>query len=162
MSALSQPLIRLSILASAALALSGPVAAGPAPDGKSPYFGRWTINEEHPVFTARGRPFKTFDVAQCGRDFCGVSVGDDGKCGAVLFRFLGRHAVGTDELHGHTKWGGAQKDIAIYTWDDNEVPGGHVIDLYIGDGYDFGERSGNMPKFHGSYRRVAGARCVAR
>jgi hypothetical protein len=162
MKALSQPFTRLSILAAAALALSGPVQAGPAPKGVSPYYGRWTVDENRPVFTARGRLYKTFDVAPCGRDFCGVSVDDGGKCGAVLFRFLGKHADATEELHGHGKWGDAQKDIVIYDATDPEAQQNRRLELYLGDGHDFGERSGNMPKFHSTYKRMGGARCTAR
>jgi hypothetical protein len=117
------------------------------------------VEEDRPVFTARGRLDKTIDVASCGRDFCGVSVDDGGKCGAMLFRFLGRHADGADMLRGHGKWGDAQKNIEIYaSIDGNDRNFG----LSLGDGHDFGERSGSMPKFHASYRRLGNARCSAR
>ena len=162
MTVLSQPLTRLSILTLAALALSGPVQGAPAPGKASPYYGRWTVDEERPVFTARGRLYKTIDVSPCGRDFCGVSVDDGGKCGAVLFRFLAKHADGSEELHGHGKWGDAQKNIVIYDATDPEAQNNRRIELYLGDGHDFGERSGNMPKFHSTYRRLGGARCVAK
>jgi hypothetical protein len=78
MTVLSQSLMRLSIapLGAATLALAVPAAAGPA---SSLYYGRWTVSEDKPVFTARGRLYKTIDVARCGRDFCGVSVDDGGK-----------------------------------------------------------------------------------
>jgi hypothetical protein len=154
--------VRLSMLALAALgslALTRPARAGEAPAGVSPYFGRWTVEEDRPVFTARGRLYKTIDVATCGRDFCGVSVDDGGKCGAMLFRFLGRHADDADMLRGHGKWGDAQKNIEIYAnIDGNDRNFG----LSLGDGHDFGERSGSMPKFHASYRRLGNARCSAR
>ena len=68
-----------------------------------------------------------------------MSVGDDGKCGAVLFRFLGGHAR-EDELHGHGKWGEQRKNVAIYRY-EGETAGSNSFDLYVGDGYDFGERS---------------------
>jgi hypothetical protein len=161
MKALSQALIRLSILAPAMLVVGGPVEAA-APGGPSPYFGRWTVDEARPVFTARGRAYKTIDVAPCGHDFCGVSVDDSGKCGAVLFRFLSKHADGSEELHGHGKWGDAQKNIVIYDATDPEAQSDRRLELYLGDGYDFGERSGNMPKFHARYRRVSGSRCGGR
>ncbi|MES2442758.1 MAG: hypothetical protein V4574_07995 [Pseudomonadota bacterium] len=163
MTALSQSLIRLSILVPfgvAAMALSAPAQA--APEATSPYYGRWTVSEDRPVFTARGRLYKTIDVAPCGRDFCGVSVADDGKCGSVLFRFLGRRANGDGELRGHGKWGADKKTVVIYNASDPEVANGQSIELYLGDGHDFGERSGNMPKFHANYRRLGGARCTTR
>ena len=132
--------------------------------GTSPYYGRWTVNEDKPVWTAKGRMYRTIDIAPCGRDFCGVSVGDKGQCGPVLFRFLAKHADGESELHGHAKWGAATKNVQISTWeqDAKDWPGGRQIDLYVGDGHDFGERSENMPKFHGEYKRIGNARCLAR
>jgi hypothetical protein len=142
----------------AMVALAGPAQAGAAPGSASHYYGRWSVSEDRPVFTARGRLYKTIDVAPCGRDFCGVSVADNGKCGAVLFRFLARNAK-ADELQGHGRWGDQQKNIVIYA--DTE-DAGNGMELYLGDGHDFGERSGNMPKFHANYRRTGGARCVVR
>lgn len=160
MATFSHPIARLSIfaLACAALAPVGPAVAG-AP--ASPYYGRWTVSEDKPVFTARGRLYKTIDVAPCGRDFCGVSVDDGGKCGAVLFRFLARHAGGDDMLRGHGKWGDQVKNIEAYTY-DGDTPGTKSFELSLGDGHDLGGRSGNMPKFHAVYRRVSAARCSAR
>ena len=105
--------------------------------------------------------YKTIDVAPCGSDFCGVSVGDNGACGAVLFRFLGAHAR-ENELHGHGKWGDETKNVALYNAADPDAPGVPRFELYLGDGHDFGERSGNMPKFHAQYRHLGGAKCVAR
>lgn len=135
------------------------LAAGP-----SPYYGRWTVNEDKPMFTAKGQMYRTIDIAACGKDFCGVSVGAKGQCGPVLFRFLAKHAGGNDTLHGHAKWGTQTKNVQIASWelDSKDWPGGREIDLYVGDGHDFGDRSENMPKFHGEYKRIGTARCVAR
>jgi hypothetical protein len=142
------------------VAASGPAAAGDRPGATSPYYGRWTVDEARPVFTARGRLYKTIDVAPCGRDFCGVSVGDAGACGPVLFRFLSRSAM-LDELRGHGKWGEAQKNVVVYNASDADA-GTHAFELYLGDGHDFGGRSDSMPKFHANYRRLGGAKCTAR
>jgi hypothetical protein len=164
MTTLSQSLIRLSMRAQcclAMMALAGPALASDRPAASSPYYGRWTVSEDRPVFTARGRLYKTVDVAQCGGDFCGVSVDDKGACGAVLFRFLGRHA-GTDVLRGHGKWGEEQKNIVIYSYSGDEPGAAPHFELYLGDGHDFGERSGNMPKFRANYRRLGSARCQVR
>jgi hypothetical protein len=164
MTTLSQSLIRLSMRAQcclAMMALAAPALAGGAAATSSRYHGRWTVSEDRPVFTARGRLYKTIDVAPCGDDFCGVSVGDKGACGAVLFRFLGRHA-GTDLLRGHGKWGEEQKNIVIYGSSGDEPGAAPQFTLYLGDGHDFGERSGNMPKFHALYRRLGSARCQVR
>jgi len=130
----------------------------------SPYYGRWTVNEAKPVWTAKGQMYQTIDIAACGRDFCGVSVGTKGQCGPVLFRFLAKHADGESELHGRAKWGSATKNVQIETWATpaESWQGGREIDLYVGDGHDFGGRSDNMPKFHGEYKRIGTARCIAR
>ncbi len=158
MKALFQSIALLSIGVATAAVSASPAA--PA----SPYYGRWTVSQKQPVITAKGRQYQTIDIAPCGKDFCGISVADKGLCGPVLFRFLTKHADGKSELRGHAKWGGAVKNIQINTWevDPKEYPGGRNFDLYVGDGYDFGERSENMPKFHGDYRRIGNARCTAR
>jgi hypothetical protein len=159
----SHSLVRLSMLGLAALgsvALVAPARAGVA--ASSHYYGRWVVSEDRPVFTARGRLYKTIDVAPCGSDFCGVSVDDKGKCGAVLFRFLGRHATGADMLRGRGKWGDEQKGIEIYASEDGEDATRGNLELYLGDGRDFGGRSGNMPKFHAVYNRRGSARCSTR
>ncbi|MES2096720.1 MAG: hypothetical protein V4459_08150 [Pseudomonadota bacterium] len=166
MKTLFQSLIGLSMLAAAglgAVALAGPATAVGAPgDAATPlYYGRWVVNEERPVFTQRGRFYKTIDVAKCGGDFCGVSVDDKGKCGTVLFRFLGKNAA-ADSLRGHGKWGAETKNLVIYSDGGGSDGSERNFDLYLGDGTNFGERSGNMPKFHAQYRRTGAAKCVAR
>jgi hypothetical protein len=169
MTALSHRISRLSIqliCGMAAMAGTAYLFAGSQPaaaaGGSSPYFGRWTVSEDRPVFTARGRLYKTIDFAPCGRDFCGVSVDDRGRCGVTLFRFLMSHADGTATLHGHGRWGSERKNVQIDTYGDSDNPAGRTIDLYLGDGHDFGERSDNMPKFHGEYRKAGRAQCMAR
>ena len=133
-----------------------------APAGGSPYFGRWTVSDDKPVFTAKGREYKTIDIAPCGKDFCGVSVGDKAQCGAVLFRFLARHQDGSTALQGHAKWGAAIKNVVIETWESPDDKGIPKMQLRLGDGYDLGDRSGNMPKFSAEYRRLGQAGCRAR
>lgn len=136
--------------------------AGAAPAASSPYYGRWTVSDERPAFSERGRMYKTIDIAACGNDFCGVSVNDAGTCGVTLFRFLSAHASGDDLLYGHGRWGTQKLNIQINTWQDPESPGGKVIELYLGTGHDFGERYDNIPRFHANYRPAGRARCVAR
>ena len=154
-----------ALLSIAPLALAASVAtAGPAP-ASSLYYGRWAVSEDRPVITARGREYKTIDLAPCGKDFCGVSVADNGRCGPVLFRFLGHRALDSnqDYLRGHGKWGAAKKNVVIYAYDDTDAtPVKRSIELYLGEGYDFGERSGSMPKFHAGYARTGKALCKAR
>lgn len=134
-----------------------PAAAAPA----RPYFGRWTLNTNE-TLSSRGREYKTFDIAPCGRDFCGVSVNPNGSCGATLFRFLMKRADGKDSLRGHAKWGNARKNMVAWLYDEDGEEQQDNLQLYVGDGYDFGERSENMPKFDGTYRKSGVARCTAR
>lgn len=144
----------------------GPVAAGTPAKGPAPatsiYYGRWTVSEDRPAFSSRGIVYKTVDIAPCGKDFCGVSVSDAGRCGPTLFRFYGFRAKAEATLHGHGLWGSAKKNIQLDAWEDAEAPGGRMIDLYLGDGHDFGERSENMPKFHAMYRPTGRAVCLAK
>jgi hypothetical protein len=65
-------------------------------------------------------------------------------------------------LHGHGRWGAAKKNVQMSNWEDSDHPGARLFELYLGDGYDFGERSDNMPKFHANYRHVGEVRCTAR
>jgi hypothetical protein len=144
----------------AGLALSGPVpAAADAPGSATPYYGRWTVDEDRPTFTARGKLYRTIDISPCGRDFCGVSVGEKGQCGPVLFRFLAKN-VAAETLRGHGKWGDEKKNVVIYSYGNDATDPG--FELYLGDGHSFGERSSSMPKFHAGYRRLGGAKCTAR
>ena len=160
MKALSHSIARLSIPVLAVL-LTAVAAEAATP---SPYYGRWTVGEEHSAFTARGRQYKSIDIAPCGKDFCGVSLDEKGSCGPVLFRFLGRRANGQDTLYGHGRWGTMTKNIQIDTWggDNESLPAERSLSLYLGDGHSLGDRSENMPRFHAEYRRVGAAVCKAR
>ncbi len=135
-------------------------AVGPAKT--SPLYGRWIVSDEKPVFTARGRMYKTIDIAPCGNDFCGVSVADTGKCGATLFRFLSKRANGENLLLGRGLWGTERKTVQIEYWADENVTGGKAFELYLGDGHDFGGRSDNMPRFNAMYRTTGRAQCTAK
>lgn len=169
MAKVSHSIARLSIAAGLALASGMVLAEAPrpspgahaAPDPRSPYFGRWTVSGAKEVFSSHGRLYRTIDIAPCGRDFCGVSVAADGTCGATLFRFLSRR-LREEYLHGHGVWGKQRKNITLETYANEDAPGGRVIDLNLGDGYDFGERSDNIPKFAASYRPTGAARCTTR
>ncbi|WP_295638471.1 hypothetical protein [Novosphingobium sp.] len=160
MKALSHSIARLSIPV-LAVVMASATAQAAAP---SPYYGRWTVGGEHSAFTARGRQYKSIDITQCGKDFCGVSLDDKGRCGPVLFRFLSRHAHGQDTLYGHGRWGTMTKNIQIDTWGgESESPSAdRGLTLFLGDGHSFGDRSENMPRFHAEYRRTGSAMCRAR
>lgn len=173
MARLSHSMTRLSIglAAAAGLALASGMVMAEAPhtaaathspaDSRSPYYGRWTVSGDKEVFSTRGKLYKTIDIAPCARDFCGVSVAANGACGATLFRFLSRR-TNDEMLRGHGVWGSARKNITLEHYANEEAPGGRVIDLNLGDGHDFGERSDNIPKFAANYRPVGAARCTAR
>jgi hypothetical protein len=55
--------------------------------------------------------------------------------------------------------GAIKKNIVIYSYDDLDTPAADIFELYLGDGYNFGDRSENIPKFHALYRRLGGAKC---
>lgn len=155
----------LAFAAGAGLAEAPRPAAAPATgaptaaDARSPYFGRWTVSGGDQVFSSRGKLYKTIDIAPCGRDFCGISVGADGTCGATLFRFFSRNR-NAEVLRGHGVWGKARKNVVVQNYTSDELPGGRGIDINLGDGHDFGERSENMPKFTASYQAAGSARCT--
>lgn len=132
-----------------------------AADPRSPYFGRWTVSSEKERFSSRGQLYRTIDIAPCGRDFCGVSVGAGGTCGPTLFRFFARNQR-AEMLRGHGVWGAQKKNVTLESYENEDAPGGRVIDLNLGDGYDFGERSDNIPKFTANYRPAGAIRCTAR
>ncbi len=164
MSILSHFQTRLSIgliLGSIAITGASQVLSAGAAASSSHLYGRWTVDEDKPAFSKRGLQYKTIDVAPCGKDFCGVSVNAAGTCGPVLFRFFGKRTK-QSRLQGHGKWGDVKKNVVIYSYDDPDTPQGDNMEIYLGDGYDFGDRSDNIPKFHANYRRLSGAKCSAR
>ena len=130
----------------------------------SHFFGRWAVSDDKPVYTAKGKLYKTVDVAPCGADFCGVSVGDKGECGATLFRFLTEHA-NNDMLEGHGLWGATKLKLQIEYQDPktmnsptSKVPG---ILLGLGDkNFDFEGREGSMPMFQANYQSTGDAKCL--
>lgn len=150
----------LSIAAIAAMV--GPVAASANAASTPSYAGRWTVADNKPQFSTKGRFYKTLDVAPCGSDVCGVSVNDSGICGPVLFRFRSASLAREEQARGHGRWGTAKKKLLFSSWSDSDVPGGRRMIIYLGDGYNFGERSGNMPKYSAQYRPTGRASCRAR
>jgi hypothetical protein len=161
MSILSHFQTRLSIgLLLGSLSIAGPwqVAVAEAPQSFSPYYGRWTVDEDKPNFSKRGLDYKMIDIAPCGKNFCGVSINASGTCGPVLFRFLSKRAQ-QQRIQGHGKWGDAKKNVVIFSYDNPETKVPEGFELYLGDGYDFGNRSSSMPKFHANYRLLSAAKC---
>jgi hypothetical protein len=146
--------VSTGLLGLAALAAT-PVLAGPA----SPYFGRWTLADPKPHYTARAAEYRTIDIAPCGKDFCGVSVGPKGACGAVLFRLLAKHLPGDDMITAHAKWGNDKLKMMI------EPDKGNVFTFFIGLGdrrYEMESRSSSMPKFDGQYTSAGAASCTTK
>jgi hypothetical protein len=126
------------------------------------YVGRWTVADDKPAYSARGLLYQTVDIALCGKDYCGVSVGKDGACGPVMFRFLAKSLASEEGLSGHGRWGNAKKNIELYAFKDPRAKGGRTLMLALGDGHNFNDRGGNMPMFSAGYRAIGVARCVAR
>ena len=142
------------------LCLSMALWAGAAAAAPSIYTGRWTVADDKPTFSSKGLFYKTIDVAPCGRDYCGVSVGKNGACGPTLFRFLAKTVAREQGLNGHGRWGSATKNIEIFAYEEDGRPRTLVVSL--GDGHNFNDRGGNMPMFSATYRPVGTGRCTAR
>jgi uncharacterized protein (DUF2147 family) len=64
----------MRVLGAAAVLVCALPATAAGPAASSPYYGRWSVNEDKPRFSTRGLAYKTIDIAPCGNDFCGVSV----------------------------------------------------------------------------------------
>ena len=139
-----------------ALTLAAPLARA----AEVSYFGRWTVSDDKPAFSAKGKLYKTFDVAACGNDFCGVSVDDNNRCGPTLFRFLTVHAK-NDDIIGHGLWGSTKKKLEIgYSRPDNAEP-----NIYLGlgaDDMDLNGREGSIPTFEANYKNIGKATCTTK
>lgn len=138
------------------------MAASTPAASPSLFVGRWTVADDKPKYSAKGMIYKSLDVAPCDRDVCGVSVAANGTCGPVLFRFHSTSLIVGEAVEGHGRWGTVKKNLALSGWRDKDIPGGRRLSISLGDGYDLGERSANMPKFSAEYRPIGKARCIAR
>ncbi|NBC37146.1 hypothetical protein GTZ99_11310 [Novosphingobium sp. FSY-8] len=146
------------------LAGAGTARATPPalPGAASPLFGRWTIKEPKARYTPRAAEYRVIDIAPCGKDFCGVSVGPKGTCGPTLFRFLWKRTQ-EDWLTGHGRWGDGPKMNLGLSLSEGERPDRPEIYLGLGDKrYQMDSRSSSMPKFDASYVRNGKASCAAR
>ena len=146
---LSMRILMLSGLALVASVVSDVQAAKPAS-----YLGRWTLDEETPQLSVRGRPYQTVDIVTCGAGLCGISVTAKRSCGETLFRLANNKRE--SRFIGNGKWGNSKKNIVIY---DEQSEGEKGIQIMLGDGYDLGSRSENMPKYDGDYKRIGAAKC---
>ncbi len=151
---------RLDVILPATLALALASAGAARAVEVSPYYGHWTQTVLDTPASSKGKLYRSIDVAPCGKDFCGVSVAEDGSCGPTLFRFLTVHA-GNEELKGHGKWGEIKKTVVIdYVKNDVEPP---YVMLGIGEpDLDFTSREGSMPIFSANYTVKGEAHCFAK
>lgn len=139
-----------------ALALSATSAAA----STEHFYGRWTVSDEKPAYSAKGKFYKTIDVAMCGKDFCGIAVDDNNKCGPTLFRFFTTHAA-DEELTGHGLWGAAKKKLIMGIATPADAP----AYMYLGlgaDDMDLGGREGSDPIFDANYKTSGTATCTAK
>ncbi len=148
---------RNHVVATLALGLTLGLCGNAAQAATEQYYGRWTVSDEEPAYSSKGIRYKTIDVAPCGEDFCGISVGEDNSCGEVLFRFLTTHAA--DELLvGHGRWGNAKKKLEMYYGDDSEAP--YMFVALGSDDMDLSGREGSIPTFQASYERQGEVACT--
>lgn len=137
-----------------ALGLSGNLAHAATDE----YYGRWTVSDKKPAYSSKGILYKTIDIAPCGNDFCGVSVGDDNACGEVLFRFLTTHTADED-LFGHGKWGKYKKTLQLgYAKPEDEAS--YMYVALGSDDMDMSGREGSIPTFQANYERLGDVVCT--
>jgi hypothetical protein len=137
-----------------AIITSGALAA--APSQTYPLYGQWQSTDPASNFSARGMPYRTIDIAPCGSgDFCGVSVGATGACGATLFRFYIKHLQdGDSRIQGHAAWGNRNEEAQ--TWFDSDN-----FAIVLGHNADVTGRSGSIPIFNTQYHKTGEAKCTA-
>jgi hypothetical protein len=147
-------------IATATLGLALTLGTLAAQAGTNQFYGRWTVSDEKPAFSVKGKFYKTIDMAPCGKDFCGIAVDDKNKCGPTLFRFLTTHAAG-EELTGHGLWGSDKKKLVMGYLTPSDAPA--YIYLGIGaDDMDLGGREGSNPIFDARYKTTGKAICTAK
>jgi len=145
-------------LAAMALFIAGAPTASSALAASQTYplYGQWQSTDPETDFSARGKPYRTIDIAPCGSDaFCGVSVGTAGACGATLFRFYTKHLQdGDSRIQGHAAWGNRKEEAQ--TWFDSEN-----FAIVLGHNADVTGRSGSVPIFSTQYHKIGEAKCTA-
>jgi hypothetical protein len=140
----------------AALTLTLTLSANMARAEEVSYLGRWTVKDTQTKFSSKGKLYKTFDIAPCGKDFCAVSVDDTGACGKTLFRFPITD-VRKGSLIGYGVWGKTKKTLMIAYATPDGAP--KYFWLGLGDAkMDFVGR-GSLPTFEADYVRVSDAKC---
>jgi hypothetical protein len=150
---------RTHSIAAAALGLALSLGANAALANTEHFYGRWTVSDDKPAYSAKGKLYKSIDMAPCGNDFCGVSVSDNNQCGPTLFRFFTTHAKDED-LSGHGLWGTAKKKLIM----GFATPQDAKAYMYLGlgaDDMDLGGREGSTPTFEANYNKIDEATCIA-
>jgi hypothetical protein len=122
------------------------------------YYGRWTVSDDKPVYSSKGKVYKTIDIAPCGKDFCGLSVDDHNSCGKTLFRFFTTHAADED-LTGHGKWGEAKKKLQMGFVAPSDAEA-YVYVALGADDMDISGREGSNPTFDARYKKIGAASCT--
>lgn len=113
--------------------------------------------ERKGAHSAKGKLYKTFDVAPCGKDFCGISVSDKGSCGETLFWFLTIHE-NNDEITGLGRWGDVKKKLTVGIAKPDGLPSYMLLGLG-NDDLDITGREGSTPSFYANYKRQGDAVC---
>ena len=147
-------------IATVTLGLALAATAVPAQAKTDQYYGRWTVSDDKPAFSAKGKFYRTIDIAPCGNDFCGVTVEASNTCGPTLFRFLTTHAI-EEELTGHGRWGDTKKKLQLgYVRSPDIHP---YVYLALGaDDMDVSGREGSVPTFEANYKNLGEATCFAK
>jgi hypothetical protein len=150
---------RTHSIAAAALGLALSCGANFALANTDEYYGRWTVSDDKPVYSSKGKLYKSIDMAPCGNDFCGVAVDASNNCGPTLFRFFTTHAKDED-LVGHGLWGATKKKLIM----GFARPQDAKAYIYLGlgaDDMDLGGREGSTPTFEANYKKLGEASCTA-
>jgi hypothetical protein len=147
-------------IAAVALGLALTCGANLASADTSFYYGRWTVKDDKPAYSAKGKLYKTFDMAVCGKDFCAVSVDDSKHCGPTLFRFFTNHTK-DEEITGHGLWGAEKKKLIVGYATPQDEPAYVYLGLGESD-MDLGGREGSMPTFEANYKMIGKASCLAK
>jgi hypothetical protein len=144
-------------IATAAFGLALSLGGNLANANTEHFYGRWTVSDDKPVYSSKGKLYKSIDMAPCGNDFCGVAVSDNNQCGPTLFRFFTTHAKDED-LVGHGLWGATKKKLIMgYATPENDK-----AYMYLGlgaDDMDLGGREGSTPTFEANYKNMGKADC---
>lgn len=150
---------RIQVIASLAFGVALSLGGSLAYAATDQYYGRWTLSDEKPVYSSKGISYKTIDIAPCGKDFCGVSVGEDSACGTTLFRLP--TTPSTDEVFaGHGKWGKVEKTLQLnFAMMEDDQP--YLYVALGSDDMDITGREGSIPTFDAEYRLEGEAACTA-